>query len=293
MTDSTMTAKALSDRINEMMEDIPDGGFDSMCILEDMAEVTREILMLRPEKEISAESCARAVKAAEKRLEGYPLQYILGTWDFFGRRFKVGEGVLIPRSDTEVLAEMAIGQLKAHKITSPRIIDLCSGSGCLAVTLAEELDASMAAAVELSGDAMPYLSANIRALSPRVKLIRGDVCDGRIMDNFRDEDGEFIEVDLIVSNPPYLTDAEMSELQEEVKHEPEMALYGGNDGLKFYRIITCLWKELIKTGGWLMFEVGDAQAEDVIGMLEENGFGDIITAKDGSGITRAVGGRKL
>lgn len=290
-----MTIDQLRNEVNTILKDIPDREFDGMCILEDMGGISRERAVLHGEDVISESLCGRVIAAAKKRSEGYPLQYILGQWEFFGLPFKVGEGVLIPRPDTEVLVECVLDRLGRME-GKLGIVDLCSGSGCIAIALDKKLGGrAQVYGVELSSDAFPYLSENVRMNGSSVKLLRGDVMNGSIMENFRDGDNpeEYIKIDCIVSNPPYLTKREMEELQTEVRHEPETALFGGDDGLKFYRVITCLWKEILRTGGLLAFEIGDAQAGDVQLLLEEGGFCDIFTEKDAAGCVRVIGGYKI
>lgn len=294
-----MTVRELSDNIDKILADIADRDFDRACIMEDFGGVTRETLALHPDKELPADRCQKALGAANTRALGYPLQYILGEWEFYGLKFRVGEGVLIPRADTETLVEASLVQLrKMHRRHSEtlHVIDLCSGSGCVAVSIAKEMgDKAQLYAVELSGEAFPYLSENVRNHKTNVRLFRGDVMDGRMLDNFRDprDDDRFIPIDCIVANPPYLTDEEMNSLQREVTFEPETALYGGTDGLKFYRVIACMWNYLLIPGGLMIFEVGSDQAAYVSRILEENGFGDIFTEKDGTGCVRVVGGKKM
>lgn len=294
-----MTNRILSESLENILRDIPDKEFDKACIMEDFAGVTREQLALHPEAEISESLCQKTLSAANTRALGYPLQYILGTWEFYGRKFKVGEGVLIPRADTEALVDTALIKLREMYRQENRplhIIDLCSGSGCVAVSIAGEMgDKARLYAVEMSGDAFPYLLENVRLNNVSVRLFRGDVMDGRMLDNFRDplDDERFIPIDCIVANPPYLTDEEMSSLQREVSYEPETALYGGPDGLKFYRVISCMWNYLLSPGGLMIFETGDGQSAIVGRILEESGFSGIFTAKDGAGNVRVVGGKKI
>ncbi len=289
-----MRIKELAAQAAQILEEKEDSGFDIMCLLEDIGGITPEKAAVYPDEEITDSTAARVLEAAQKRSTGYPLQYILGQWEFYGRPFKVGDGVLIPRPDTEALIDEAVTRLKKSGKTKPVIIDLCSGSGCIAVTLAKELD-TLAYAVELSSEALPYLSENIRRNKADVKIIKGDVMNGAILENFRDTDEDadgYIPIDCIVSNPPYLTDKEMSELQTEVRHEPEMALSGGIDGLKFYRVITLLWKELLCEDGLLIYEIGTEQEQAVKEILTQNGFTDIFTANDGTRAVRVIGGRK-
>ncbi|MBR4224514.1 MAG: peptide chain release factor N(5)-glutamine methyltransferase, partial [Oscillospiraceae bacterium] len=259
-----MTLKEINERLRTLLEDIPDGEFDAMCIFEDFI-APREALFTHPESDISEDKAALAIGAAHKRVEGYPLQYILGSWEFYGRTFKVGEGVLIPRPDTETAVDAALDMAGRLYDGVPLITaDLCSGSGCIAVTLAKELaDRAKVYAVELSGDAIPYLMENIHDNDADVMLIRGDISNGHLLDNFVSADGEPVDLDMIVSNPPYLTDEEMSSLQREVSYEPELALYGGIDGLQFYRVIACLWGTRLRSGGGIVLEIGDSQAEAV------------------------------
>lgn len=214
-----------------------------------------------------------------RRLNGEPLQYILGEWTFYGRPFSVGEGVLIPRADTETLVEAAISLASA--MDKPHIADLCAGSGCIAVTLARELSGALVDAFEKSGEAYSYLTRNIARHGAAVRPFLFDVCAS--------SSGLY---DIIVSNPPYLSAADMARLQKEVSFEPSMALAGGAEGLDFYRIITPRWKPNLKNGGALLYEVGAGQADSVFAILSENGFADICTWRDLCGIIRVVGGIK-
>ena len=271
---------------------VEDHKFDTDCLFEDILGADRLALMLEGEREVPEPDADRLMAAAEKRCAGIPLQYILGKWEFYGREFYVGEGVLIPRPDTEVLVEKVLEHFRKTGNDSPEICDLCSGSGCIAITLKKELPKATVHAVELSSEAMPYLVKNIRLNGADVKIIKGDVSDGRIPENFLDPDdfGEFRKIDAIVANPPYLTDKEMTELSREVKREPEMALRGGEDGLKFYRIISALWKEILAEGGLMAFEIGWEQGEAVKNILEKSGYSDVSVYKDYAGNDRVVMG---
>ncbi|MDE6600474.1 MAG: peptide chain release factor N(5)-glutamine methyltransferase, partial [Oscillospiraceae bacterium] len=149
-------------------------------------------------------------------------------------------------------------------------------------------------AVELSSEAMPYLIKNVALNKADVKIIKGDITDGKLLENFSDPDdvGEFRKIDCIVSNPPYITDKEMTELSREVRREPEMALRGGADGLKFYRVISCLWREILKDGGLLAFEIGFEQGEAVRDILEKSGYENVSIYQDYAGRDRVVTGIK-
>lgn len=291
-----MTLKELRDLTENMLNaaGTEDSRFDTDCLVEDILGADRLALILRANEEIPEADADRLMEAAERRCSGTPLQYILGEWEFYGRPFYVGEGVLIPRPDTEALVERVLEHFRASGNFSPEICDLCSGSGCIAVTLKKELPGAVVHAVELSSDAMPYLVKNIRRNEADVKIIKGDVTDGKLLENFADPEdfGEYRGIDCIVCNPPYLTDKEMEELPREVKREPELALRGGSDGLKFYRIIAGLWREILKDGGLLAFEIGFEQGEAVRDILEKSGYSDVSVFKDLAGRNRVVTGIK-
>ena len=286
-----MKLKEINSRIHSLLDGIPDGSFDAMCIFEDMI-ASRERLAAYPDEDIPEDKCALALGAAHKRLEGYPLQYILGEWEFYGMPFSVGEGVLIPRPDTELLVDETLAAIdRLYDGRKLITADLCTGSGCIAAAVAAHAgDKVDMYAVEYSGDAIPYFMENIKRNNTDIRLIRGDVRDGRLLDNFVDADGE-IPLDIVVSNPPYLTDDEMNSLQREVTYEPQKALYGGRDGLDFYRAIACLWGQRVRSGGYMLFEIGDKQAKAVSDILTECGFEDIKTLQY-AGLDRVVTGIK-
>ena len=256
--------------------------FEAAVLLEHFAGIKAYELATLSEKNLDSKAVESLKNAIEKRISGYPLQYIVGRWEFYGYPIEVGEGVLIPRQDTETLVE-AIIEI-ADK--SPQIIDLCSGSGCIAIALEKQIQGSTVFAVEMSEDALGYLNKNIILNDSKVRIIRGDVLDIAVINNF-------IEADIIVSNPPYLTDEDMSSLQTEVSYEPSMALQGGEDGLKFYREITSLWKSKLKKSGILAYEIGIGQEFDVAEILTQNGFSEIEFKKDLMGITRVVYGKLI
>lgn len=216
-----------------------------------------------------------------KRINGYPLQYILGKWTFMGRDFSLGEGVLIPRDDTEVVVLSVIPYLEQNK--NLRIIDLCSGSGIIAVTLKCMFPKCEVHALELSGKALPYLKRNIESLAPDVILHQGDL--NLLFEQFKDN-----YFDLVISNPPYIESEIIPTLQTEVKREPKMALDGGTDGLDFYRSITQKWSNKLKPGGMMAFELGEGQFDMVKAMMKEKGFENISEYKDLGNIQRAING---
>jgi len=204
----------------------------------------------------------------KRRESGEPLQYILGEWEFYGYNFKVGKGVLIPRPETEFLVDLA----KEHK--PKRVYDLCAGSGCVGIALSRETGCEVIA-VEFFDEAIAYLKQNA---TEKIKIIKDDVLKPAF---------DYEEADCILVNPPYLTKSEMNELQREVRHEPETALFGGDDGLDFYRGIFRIWGGALKQGGLFAVEVGGKQARQVAEIMESNGFSPHIK-KDYSGIERIV-----
>ena len=227
------------------------------------------------QKEIEQSSIEQIV---EKRRQGIPLQYILGKWWFYKSEFIVGEGVLIPRQDTETLVEAALELLGGVK--NPNVCDLCSGSGCIAISIALERPDAKVTAVEKYSDAIVYLQKNIKHnRAANVHAVEYDVLDK-----------PFGEYDLIVSNPPYIKNSDKKELSKEVLNEPHTALFGGEDGLYFYRKITELWKTALKPNGVLAFEVGINEDEAVAEILRSNGFINIGLKCDLIGIQRVVFG---
>lgn len=217
----------------------------------------------------------------ERRCAGYPLQYLLGEWEFFGLPFRVGEGVLIPRPDTEVLVETGLALAKG--LPAPAVADLCSGSGCVAAALSCNLPpAARLYAVELSQAALPYLRENLcRNGCRNVQAVQADALCW--------QPGE--PLDLVVSNPPYLASGEMEALSREVRFEPSMALEAPEEGLLFYRVLSRRCREYLRPGGWLAFEVGYRQSGLVAALLEENGYREIALRHDLAGIPRVVLGR--
>jgi len=210
--------------------------------------------------------------------EGYPLQYLLGEWEFYGIPLKVGEGVLIPQPDTETLVDTALEL--AAPIKTPVIADYCAGSGAIALALAAHLPRASLYAVELSPDALGYLRQNVQE-SPnggRIAVVEGDVCAPLALP----------PLDLIVSNPPYLTPEELEGAPPQVRCEPPMALLGGEQGLDFYRAIAANAAEALRAGGWLVFECGWRQAGDVLDILKGSGYTDLSTRRDLCGVQRCV-----
>lgn len=219
----------------------------------------------------------------EKRISGEPLQYILGEWSFMGFDFKVGRGVLIPRDDTEVVVNLCIDFLESR--TDKKTVDLCSGSGAIAVAL-DKISGAKVTAVEIDETAFSYLETNVKENNSSVMPVMADAL--KICDTFADGG-----LDLIVSNPPYIKSADIETLQKEVRLEPRLALDGGEDGCDFYREIVNRWSRKLKKGGALAFELGEGQADAVKALMTEQGFSDFKISLDFGGVQRAIIGTLL
>lgn len=253
--------------------------FDTMCIFQDILE--ERTPLFSPERTVPSGKEHIIRSLAEKRSEGYPLQYLLGQWEFYGYPFRVGEGVLIPRPDTETLVENVLEICRRSNLKSPKIADLCSGSGCIAITLKKELTSAEVYAVEISENALGYLKKNAELNCADIHIMQGDVLS-------RETSEQLAELDIIVCNPPYLTRDDMLSLQKEVTFEPGLALFGGNDGLGFYRAVTELWKSSLRDGGFIAYEFGQNQHDDVKKILAVNGYKNIKLSHDTSGIIRTA-----
>ncbi len=258
-----------------------DAAFDARCLLEDLGGLPRgcapDDTVLTPEQE------AALADGLTRRAAGYPLQYILGNWDFLSLTLRVGEGVLIPRPDTECLCEEVARRLAG--VSAPRVLDLCAGSGCVGLGIASLIPDTAVTAVELSEAALPYLRENVaRYPELHVAVRQGDVLtDARLF-----EDGW----DAIVSNPPYIPTADLSGLMREVQYEPTMALDGDEDGLKFYRVIADAWSKKLRSGGLCAVEVGFDQAAAVAALFHAAGLKEVTSVTDFGGVQRVVLGIK-
>ena len=225
----------------------------------------------------------RVRELVERHLAGEPVAYLIGEWEFYGLPLDISTDVLIPRPDTEVLAQQAINYVKT--LGECRVLDLCAGSGCIGLAVASQAPKSRVVLGELSDGALKICRQNIRrnGLSGRVVPMQADA-----LEKPEKSLGEF---QCIVSNPPYIPRADIDGLDGSVKdYEPHLALDGGEDGLDFYRTISEKWKDALVPGGRLYFEVGIGQADDVLRIMRAQGFGDIQIVKDLHDIPRVVFG---
>lgn len=253
------------------------------ALFEEAFGANRRDLLLHGGRAADPAATARLFKLADRRAGGYPLQYLLGKWWFMEEQFAVGEGVLVPRPDTEIVVLEAERLVKDYALETAA--DLCSGSGCIAVSLAKRCGSLQVWALELSADAFPYLERNVRESGAHVTPLRADVLqpDGLPLPD---------ALDLVVSNPPYICSETVGTLGKTVSHEPRMALDGGPDGLRFYRGIAEAWKERLRPGGWLVFEIGFDQAAGVRDILAAHGFTELRCLRDYGGNDRVVCGRR-
>ena len=231
----------------------------------------------------ASEETVRGVEKGLKRLlDQEPMAYILGQWEFYGLPLRVSPKVLIPRDDTCAVADLAIKQaLFLDK--DPRVLDLCCGSGCIGLAIASRVKDAKITLADISQDALSVAKENValNKLTARVRCVSADALKPAF---------PFLgKYDMIVSNPPYITGEEMKELPRSVaEYEPHLALYGGEDGLDFYRSIAKNFAPALKPGGYLAFEFGETQGDDVCRILEENGYTVLERSRDYNDRERAV-----
>lgn len=263
-------------------EDAQMAGVTARRLLCHVSGKTQETILA--DRELYApEKVVQAVEAALQRLlAGEPLAYVLGEWEFYGLPLHVTPDVLIPRDDTCAVTELAIRQ-GLFLDQDPRILDLCCGSGCIGLAVASRVKDAKVTLADLSKAALTIAKENtsLNKLSGRVRCVQADALQPPAL--FL---GKF---DMIVSNPPYVTKEEMEQLPHSVRdYEPHMALYGGEDGLDFYRAIARNYAVALKPGGYLCFEFGMGQGDGVCRILEENGYTILERSRDYNDRERAV-----
>lgn len=279
MTLSQLYRKA---RLDFQTANIDSPQYDAMCLIEHFFGINRAELVVMGDKSPKTELEIKFLEAVEKRLLGYPLQYILGKWTFMDIPLFVGEGVLVPRDDTEVLVREAIERLKL--IEKPKIIDLCSGSGAVAIAVAKAYPEAEIFAIELSNIAFSYLEKNIDYNNcSNIQAIKGDMF--KVYEDFAIE-----EFDALLSNPPYIKSDVIGTLAKEVQHEPRLALDGGADGMLFYNAIAEKWKDRVKQNGFIGVEIGEDLSNEVVALFKATMLSDISVFKDMAELDRAVFG---
>ena len=256
---------------------VPEAELDAWYLLEYLRKERgersdRQWYLLNREDEARAEEEKVYQELIERRAKRIPLQQITGEQEFMGLSFRVNEHVLIPRQDTETLVEEAMGKVKS----GDQVLDMCTGSGCILLSLLKLVPGLTGTGVDISGEALKVAVENGKRLQTEASFLESDL--------FEKVEGSF---GLIVSNPPYIASEEIPTLMEEVRdHEPIGALDGSADGL------VREGKEHVKPGGWMLFEIGCTQAEAVMELLKNGGFLDVYVKKDLAGLERVVGGRR-
>jgi release factor glutamine methyltransferase len=254
---------------------------DSQILLSKVMDKDRIFILTHRDMPVGEGAAEEYMKLIELREKKMPIKYMLGECEFMGYVFKVREGVLIPRPDTEVLVENVISRVKERGYK--RICDVCTGSGIIGITVAKECEETEVLCLDISSIALETAMENAKNLgvSERVEVVFSDLLGYALERELR--------FDVIVSNPPYIRTSDIGGLMADVKeYEPFEALCGGEDGLEFYRKITEQSMMLLRKDGMLAFEIGYDQRDDVMNILAEKGFGNIATAKDLSGNDRVV-----
>ncbi len=260
---------------------IEEAALDARLLLEHICGTDRNTLLVHGDRTVSPEEEKQYLDAVERRSRRIPLQQITGQQEFMGLPFWVNSNVLIPRQDTEVLVE----EVLKHTHDGMRILDMCTGSGCILISILHYSNDCEGLGVDISSPALEVAEENAeRLLSGRTgvsaRFLQSDL--------FEAVDGKY---DILVSNPPYIRSAVVDTLMPEVKdYEPRIALDGEEDGLVFYRRILSDCKKNLKKGGMLFFEIGYDQAEAVKGMMEQAGFLEVTVKKDFGGLDRVVFG---
>lgn len=256
--------------------------FDAMCLFRRVFCIDRQTLLLHGERLAPEERKQEFLRLVKQREEGRPLQYILGEWEFLGMPLSVGEGVLIPREETELLVYTAVELLGG--CPAPHVLDLCAGTGAVGLGISSLLPHARVTCVELYEDALTYLKKNNEVFGQgRVTIVRGDLFDPQSAEQFRG-------LDALVSNPPYICTQELATLQSEVQKEPSTALDGGDDGLDFYKAIARLWLPRLRPGGIAAVEIGETQGQQVARLFLGAGLKQIQVLRDFNGLDRVVCG---
>ena len=267
-----MKIKEVQKFISEELNNVEDSFLKSRILLMNILNVSKEYLLIHNNDEFPEEKLEELKDKLSRLKNNEPIQYIINKQEFFGYDFYVDENVLIPQPDTEILVEEAINistKMKEMCKTNIKILDLCTGSGAIAVSLAKNIKEAYVIASDISKNALEIAKKNSILNNVEIKFIHSDLYEN-IKEKFN----------MIVSNPPYIRSKVIESLSEEVKKEPHIALDGGEDGLKFYRKIIEESKALLEENGYLLLEIGFDQRKDVIELLEKNNYKNIYFKKD-------------
>lgn len=272
-----MTVREKRKELTDIISTFSDNpAFEATELIIYATEIKRSAFLINQDMPLSEAEEKRLDLLLKRRLSGEPLQYILGVWEFYGREFAVGKGVLIPRADTEILVETALDYLYSKQ--NPTVFDFCAGSGAIGISIKAQKNDCDVVLVEKSLSAYKYLKKNILLNNVNCKAVRKDIF------KFFPK----MPCDLLVCNPPYIKSEIMKTLSPEVKKEPKTALDGGNDGLMFYRKISENAERYLKHGGKIMFEIGYDEADAVKDILQRNSFFNIECYKDFGNNDRVV-----
>lgn len=254
---------------------IDEANLKCKILLASILKVNKEYLIIHDTEVLSENIVSEFKNKIEEIKSGKPLQYITNKQEFMGLNFYVNENVLIPQPDTEILVEEVINKMKQN--VSLAVLDLCTGSGAIAISIAKNIDKLMVSASDISDKALEIAKKNAEANNVQVNFILSDM--------FENINAKF---DCIVSNPPYIEDSIIKTLPKEVQNEPYIALAGGEDGLKFYRIIAENAKKFLNDNGFVAVEIGYNQKDKVIQIFENEGYKNIYSKKDFGGNDRIV-----
>ncbi len=259
--------------------EVPEAALDARLLLEYVCNTDRNTLLVHGEREVTEEEAARYDEVLAVRAKRIPIQQIMGVQEFMGLEFAVNEHVLIPRQDTEILVEEVLKNLH----DGMRILDMCTGSGCILISLLHYSNECSGVGADISKEALTVAKRNAGKL-----LSESKPAEFILSNLFENIEGKF---EVIVSNPPYIRPDVIETLMPEVReHEPMMALDGGVDGLDFYREIVSIGKAYLAGGGMMFFEIGYDQGEDVKKLMEQAGFAEVNVVKDYAGLDRVVYG---
>ena len=254
---------------------------EAFLLLQQASGFSKIKLMTETQTELDTKAAEQYAAFLNERCAGRPLQYILGEWEFMGLPFLVGEGVLIPRADTEILVESVLEKGKQYHFQTG--LDIGTGTGCIPISLEKYGNFKMMA-LDISPQALAYAQKNNVCNQTKVQFLQSDLYTAIPKET---------KFDFIVSNPPYIETAEIEDLMEEVRvYEPHNALDGGTDGLDFYRRILEQAQDFLKNDGWIFFEIGCTQRKDLLQLLEQTGFDSLESRQDLAGLDRVVMGRK-
>ena len=273
-----------------LQENIPDGEWDARLLLEHICHTNRNTLLVYGDRQVNEDEEQEYRNSIQKRKQHIPLQHITGVQEFMGLEFQVNEHVLIPRQDTETLVE----EVMRYRQDGDRILDMCTGSGCILLSLLHYSNHCTGVGVDISPLALQVAKENGKRMAELSRPIQWEENTAVFMESDLFSKIPKEKFDIIVSNPPYIASAVIPTLMEEVKkYEPISALDGKEDGLFFYRKIVTESIDYLKKEGMLFFEIGHDQAQAVSNLMQENGFSDVTVVKDLAGLDRVVYGSYL